>query len=49
MIAFNKAHLTGKEIAYIEEALYTQSSGNGKFTKKCQDFIRKNTALKKRC
>ena len=47
MIAFNKAHLTGKEIAYIEEALYTQSSGNGKFTKKCQDFISKKYGFKK--
>jgi len=47
MIAFNKAHLTGKEIAYIEEALHTQSSGNGKFTKKCQDFISKKYGFKK--
>ena len=47
MIPFNKVHLTGKEIHYIEEALRTQTSGNGIFTKKCQDLISQKYNFKK--
>src|SRR5688572_27827508 len=47
MIPFNKAHLTGKELGYIERALHTQSSGNGIFTKKCQEFISQRYGFKK--
>lgn len=39
MIAFNKAHLTGNELKYISQAIHTQSSGNGTFTKMCQDLL----------
>ena len=40
MIPFNKPFLTGKEAHYIYQAVYTgQLSGNGIFTKKCQDFF----------
>ena len=47
MIAFNKPHLTGKELEYIEQALHTQTSGNGPFTKKCQDFLSQKYGFKK--
>ena len=47
MIPFNKAYLTGKEIEYIGEALHKQSSGNGIFTKRCQDFISSRYSFKK--
>jgi dTDP-4-amino-4,6-dideoxygalactose transaminase len=40
MIPFNKPYLTGKETTYIEEAVRSgKISGNGVFTKKCQDFF----------
>ena len=43
MIPFNKPHLTGKETEYIHDAVYTQGhiSGNGKYTKLCQNFFEK--------
>ncbi|MFD2551531.1 dTDP-4-amino-4,6-dideoxygalactose transaminase [Bizionia sediminis] len=42
-IPFNKPFLTGKEVHYISDAVQTgKISGNGKYTKKCQDFF-KNT------
>lgn len=47
MIDFNKAYLTGNELTYISEALHTQSSGNGVYTKKCQDIISKKYGYKK--
>lgn len=47
MITFNKVHLTGKEIHYIEEALRKQTSGNGTFTKQCQDLISQKYNFKK--
>lgn len=41
MIPFNKPHLTGKEAHYMYDAVYNgQISGNGKFTKKCQDILK---------
>lgn len=48
MIPFNKPYLTGKETQYIEEAVSSgKISGNGIFTKKCQDFFEKNYGFKK--
>lgn len=39
-IPFNKPYLTGKEVHYIYESVYSgKISGNGMFTKKCQDFF----------
>lgn len=40
MIPFNKPCLTGKEAHYIYQAVYSgKISGNGYFTKKCQQFF----------
>jgi dTDP-4-amino-4,6-dideoxygalactose transaminase len=48
MIPFNKPFLTGKETHYIEEAVKSgKISGNGMFTKKCQDFFEQNYGFKK--
>ncbi len=41
MIPFNKPYLTGKETAYIAEAVAIgKISGNGKYTNLCQDFFK---------
>jgi dTDP-4-amino-4,6-dideoxygalactose transaminase len=41
MIPFNKPYLTGKEAHYIYDAVYTgKLSGNGKYTQKCQQFLK---------
>jgi dTDP-4-amino-4,6-dideoxygalactose transaminase len=48
MIPFNKPYLTGNETAYIEEAVKSgKISGNGNFTKKCQNFFETNYGIKK--
>ena len=48
MISFNKPYLTGKEMQYIEEAVKSgKISGNGFFTKKCQEFFEKEFGFKK--
>lgn len=48
MISFNKPHLTGKETHYIYDAVSTgKISGNGKYTKKCQEFFEKRYGFKK--
>lgn len=48
MIPFNKPYLTGNETAYIEEAVKSgKISGNGYFTKKCQNFFESNYGIKK--
>ncbi len=48
MIPFNKPYLTGKEMQYIEEAVKSgKISGNGIFTKKCQEFFEKEFGFKK--
>ncbi len=40
MIPFNKPHLTGKETRYISDAVNDgKLSGNGKYTKLCQDLL----------
>lgn len=41
MIPFNKPYLTGKEAHFIYDAVYNgKLSGNGKYTKKCHDFLK---------
>ncbi|QSS98309.1 dTDP-4-amino-4,6-dideoxygalactose transaminase [Psychroflexus sp. ALD_RP9] len=47
-IPFNKPYLTGKETSYIKDAVTTgKISGNGKYTKLCQDFFEQNYGFKK--
>ena len=47
-IDFNKPFLTGKEAHYIYQAVYTgKLSGNGVFTKKCQNFFEEKYGFKK--
>lgn len=39
-IPFNKPYLTGKEVHYMYDAVYTgKISGNGKYTQKCQNYL----------
>jgi len=48
LIPFNKPYLTGKETQYIEEAVKIgKISGNGIFTKKCQDYFMQKYSIKK--
>ena len=48
MIPFNKPFLTGNETAYIEDAVRSgKISGNGMFTKKCQQFFEDQFGIKK--
>ena len=48
MIPFNKPFLTGKEAHYMYQAVYTgKLSGNGEFTKKCQQFFENKYGFKK--
>ncbi len=45
---FNKPHLTGKEAHYMYQAVYNgKLSGNGEFTKKCQQFFESRYGFKK--
>lgn len=47
-IPFNKPFLIGSELKYIEEAVHSgKISGNGMFTKKCQEFFEKKYGFKK--
>jgi len=47
-IPFNKPFLTGKEAHYMYQAVYTgKLSGNGYFTKKCQQFFEEKYGFKK--
>lgn len=47
-IPFNKPFLTGNETHYIEKAVASgKISGNGNFTKKCQDFFVQKYEFKK--
>lgn len=40
MIPFNKPHLTGNELSYIQDAVHLgHLSGNGKYTQLCQRFF----------
>ena len=48
MIPFNKPYFTGKETEYIKEAVASgHISGNGKYTKKCQQFFEEKYGFKK--
>jgi len=48
MIPFNKPHLTGKEMHYMYQAVYSgKISGNGMYTKKCQNFFEEKYGFKK--
>jgi len=48
MIPFNKPFLTGKEMHYIYQAVYSgKISGNGIFTHKCQEFFERNYGFRK--
>jgi dTDP-4-amino-4,6-dideoxygalactose transaminase len=48
MIPFNKPYLTGNETKYIEQAVQSgKISGNGDFTKKCQNFFERRYGLRK--
>ncbi len=47
-ISFNRPFLTGKEVHYMYQAVYTgKLSGNGVFTKKCQQFFEDRYGFKK--
>lgn len=49
MIDFNRPHLTGNELKYIQQAVVDnlKISGNGEFTKKCQRFFEDRYGFKK--
>ncbi len=48
MIPFNKPFLTGKEVEYIVDSVSSgKISGNGKYTKLCQEFFEKQYGFKK--
>lgn len=48
MISFNKPYLTGRETAYIEQAVRKgKLSGNGDFTKRCQAFFEERYGIGK--
>lgn len=49
MIDFNRPHLTGNELKYIQQAVVDnlKISGNGEFTKKCQHFFEDRYGFKK--
>ena len=47
-IIFNKPYITGKELEYISEAIsFGHISGNGIFTKKCQQYFEEKWDIKK--
>ncbi|WP_431243050.1 dTDP-4-amino-4,6-dideoxygalactose transaminase [Flavobacterium sp. P21] len=48
MIPFNKPFLIGHELKYIEQAVHSgKISGNGKFTKLCQQYFEEKYGFKK--
>ncbi len=48
MIPFNKPYLTGKEMHYMYQAVYSgKVSGNGAYTQKCQKFFENRYGIKK--
>lgn len=48
MIVFNKPYSSGRELKYIEEVCHSNTmSGNGVFTKKCQEFFESKYGFKK--
>ncbi len=47
-IPFNKPYLTGKEVHYLYQAVYSgHISGNGSYTKKCQQYFEEKWGYKK--
>ena len=47
-IPFNKPYLTGREAAYIDEALRSgKISGDGQFTRRCCDFFQQQLGFEK--
>jgi dTDP-4-amino-4,6-dideoxygalactose transaminase len=47
-IPFNKPYLTGKEMHYMYQAVYSgKISGNGQYTQKCQKFFEEKYGFKK--
>lgn len=47
-IPFNKPYLTGKEAHYFYQAVYSgKISGNGMFTKQCQEFFQQRYGFRK--
>ncbi len=47
-IPFNRPYMTGMEVHYMYQAVYTgKLSGNGMFTKKCQQFFEDKYGFKK--
>jgi dTDP-4-amino-4,6-dideoxygalactose transaminase len=48
MIPFNKPYITGKEVHYINDAVASgHISGNGKYTKMCQQYFENRWGFKK--
>ena len=48
MIHFNRPYMTGKETEYIRQAVADgKISGNGEFTKKCQDYFERRYGFRK--
>lgn len=48
MIPFNKPYLNGKEIYYLHQVMCSGTlSGNGRFTKRCQNFFQDRYGIKK--
>ena len=48
MIPFNKPYMTGKELWYISQAHHKgKLAGDGEFTKKCHEWLEKETGCKK--
>lgn len=48
MIPFNKPYLTGKEMHYIYQAVYSgKISGNGQFTQRCQKYFEERYGFRK--
>jgi len=48
MIPFNKPHLTGKEIEYVNDAINSgKIAGDGKYTKACEAFFEKRYSFAK--
>jgi len=47
-IAFNRAHLTGRERVYLDEVLDSKRlSGDGPFTRRCHEWLESRTGAKK--
>ena len=48
MIPFNRPHLTGAELTYIQQAAdHGQLAGNGAFTRRCQDWLEASLGSRK--